>query len=117
MIFITHDLGIVAEFCNNVAVVYGGEVIERGSVDQVFTRIINHPYTHSLFECIPDLTSTAKRLPHFEGAMLDPTNLPKGCKYAQRCAACTELCTRQNPEMYTVEDGHTVKCYLFAEKK
>jgi peptide/nickel transport system ATP-binding protein len=117
MIFITHDLGIVAEFCDSVAIVYGGEVIENGSVEQVFTRVTNHPYTHSLFECVPDLTSTAKRLPHFEGTMLDPTNLPKGCKFALRCNACTELCMQQNPKMHAVEDGHIVKCHLFRAER
>ena len=114
MIFITHDLGIVAEFCDNVAVVYGGEVIERGSVEQVFARKDNHPYTRNLFECVPVLTSTAKRLPNMEGAtMLDPTNLPKGCKYAPRCSLSSEKCTQENPEMYHVLQSHTIRCHLY----
>ena len=117
MIFITHDLGVVAEFCDNVAVVYGGEVIERGTVEQVFARTINHPYTSNLFECIPDLTSTSKRLPHFEGTMLDPTNLPEGCKYAPRCNVSLDLCVKQNPEMHIAEDGHNIKCHLFCTER
>jgi peptide/nickel transport system ATP-binding protein len=117
MIFITHDLGIVAEFCDNVNVVYGGEVIEKGTVEQVFSRESNHPYTSSLFACIPDLESTASRLPHYEGTMLDPTNLPKGCKYAERCNAGTELCIQHKPELYNIGDEHYIRCYHFSERE
>ena len=117
MIFITHDLGIVAEFCDSIAVVYGGEVIERGSVDQVFSRKYNHPYTEGLFECIPDLKSTTKRLPNIVGTMLDPTNLPVGCKFASRCPKRSDSCELAKPEMYTVEEGHTIRCYNFEQKE
>ena len=117
MIFITHDLGIVAEFCDNVAVVYAGEVIERGTIEQVFARQANHPYTKALFECIPDLTSTATRLPSFEGVMIDPTNLPKGCKYAARCPNSSDLCLRENPVLCELGDGHSIKCHLFPVKE
>ena len=116
MIFITHDLGIVAEFCDNVAVVYGGEVVERGTVEQVFARTTNHPYTRSLFECIPDLTSNVKRLLHSDSTMLDPTNLPEGCKFASRCSGCMELCQHQNPQPSMVEAGHMIKCHLFRKE-
>ena len=117
MIFITHDLGVVAEFCDSVAVVYAGEVIEHGTVEQVFARKSNHPYTHGLFECLPDLTSTAKRLPHFEGVMVDPTNLPEGCKFASRCHNCMELCKQQSPNLYISKEGHLIKCHLYARKE
>ena len=117
MIFITHDLGIVAEFCDTVAVVYAGEVIEKGTVDQVFERVSNHPYTHGLFGCLPDLTSTAKRLPNFEGAMVDPTNLPKGCKFASRCPHRTEFCEQHKPEIHYFENGHGIRCHNFAQKE
>ena len=117
MIFITHDLGIVAEFCDNVAVCYAGEVIERGSVEQVFERIANHPYTKGLFECLPDLSSTPKRLPNIEGTMLDSTNLPKGCKFASRCPSRMDLCEQENPGLHFVGEGHCIKCHLFAGKE
>ena len=117
MIFITHDLGIVAEFCESVAVVYAGEVIERGTIEQVFAQTVCHPYTHGLFECMPNLTSTVNRLPHFEGTMVDPTNLPVGCKFAPRCNIRTDLCEQQNPPLYTLEDGHCIKCHLFAREE
>ena len=113
MIFITHDLGIVAEFCENVAVVYGGEVIERGSVEQIFTRKANHPYTDSLFNCIPDLTSDVERLTPIPGFVLDMRTVPTGCPFAERCTKCTPRCKQEKPAIHTVEDGHYIKCHLF----
>lgn len=111
MILITHDLGIVAEFCDSVAIVYAGEVIETGSIEQVFERTKNHPYTEGLFNCIPDLTSHAARLTPIPGYMADPTNLPDGCKFADRCRHCTDKCRKTVPEMVEVDPGHFVKCY------
>ena len=113
MIFMTHDLGIVAEFCQSVAVIYGGEVIERGSVEQVFAREANHPYTHSLFECIPDLETNEPRLKPIPGFVLDPRSQPVGCPFAERCKHCTERCKKEKPAVHYIEDGHFVKCHLF----
>lgn len=113
MIFITHDLGVVAEFCENVAVVYGGEVIETGMVEQVFSRTANHPYTESLFNCIPDLTSDANRLIPIPGYVLDMRSVPAGCPFAERCPSCTERCKQEKPASHAVEDGHCIKCHLF----
>ncbi len=110
MILITHDLGIVAEFCDSVAIVYAGEVIETGSIEQVFERTKNHPYTEGLFNCIPDLTSHAARLTPIPGYMADPTNLPTGCKFADRCGRCIDKCRQAAPEMVEVDPGHFVKC-------
>ena len=115
MIFITHDLGIVAEFCENVAVVYGGEVIERGTVEQVFARTANHPYTNNLFECIPDLTGSVNRLTPIPGFVLDSRTVPVGCPFADRCSKCTEVCKKEKPIHY-VEDGHYIKCHLYANE-
>ena len=117
MIFITHDLGIVAEFCENVAVIYAGEVIERGTVEQVFAQEQNHPYTEGLFACIPNLTSTLDRLPNLEGTMIDPTNLPPGCKFAERCQKRMDICEQQNPALNVFMDGHSIKCHLFTSKE
>ena len=116
MIFITHDLGIVAEFCENVAVVYGGEVIERGTVEQVFARTANHPYTNNLFECIPDLTGSVNRLPPIPGFVLDSRTVPVGCPFADRCSKCTEVCKKEKPSIHYVEDGHYIKCHLYANE-
>ena len=116
MIFITHDLGIVAGFCENVAVVYGGEVIERGTVEQVFARTANHPYTNNLFECIPDLTGSVNRLTPIPGFVLDSRTVPVGCPFADRCSKCTEVCKKEKPSIHYVEDGHYIKCHLYANE-
>ena len=116
MIFITHDLGIVAEFCENVAVVYGGEGIERGTVEQVFARTANHPYTNNLFECIPDLTGSVNRLTPIPGFVLDSRTVPVGCPFADRCSKCTEVCKKEKPSIHYVEDGHYIKCHLYANE-
>ncbi len=113
MVLVTHDLGIVAEFCESVAVAYAGEIVESGTIEQVFARDKNHPYTKGLFNCIPDLTSTAPRLTPIPGYMANPRDLPKGCKFANRCAHCTEKCMAAVPEMQEVAPGHFIKCNLF----
>ncbi len=115
MVLVTHDLGIVAEFCESVAVAYAGEIVESGTIEQVFERVKNHPYTEGLFNCIPDLTSTAPRLTPIPGYMANPRDLPKGCKFANRCTHCTGKCLEAVPEMQEAEPGHFIKCNLFAE--
>ena len=115
MIFITHDLGVVAEFCENVAVVYAGEVIESGAVEDVFARVRNHPYTEGLFNSIPDLTTTSERLTPIPGFMVDPTNLPAGCKFAERCPHRMDVCARRKPEL-VMNGTHAIRCFLLDEK-
>ena len=112
MIFITHDLGIVAEFCESVAVVYAGEVVENGHVEEVFTRQRNHPYTNGLFGSIPNLISHEERLTPIGGTMPDPTDLPDGCKFAERCGYVTERCRQEAPPMYSI-GNHMIKCFRF----
>lgn len=112
MILITHDLGVVAEFCEKVVVVYAGEVIEQGTVEDIFTREMNHPYTVGLFNSIPDLTSKVERLVPIPDFMSDPTNLPKGCKFAERCSQCTERCRSEAPGSYTA-GTHSIRCFLY----
>ena len=116
IVLITHDLGVVAEFCDRVAVVYAGRVVEQGTVEQVFARTRNHPYTVGLLNCIPDLESTAARLEPIPGQMVDPTQLPPGCAFADRCAHCMDVCRRQMPGMYE-RDGHRILCHLFKERE
>lgn len=116
MILITHDLGVVAEVCDNVAIVYGGEVIELGTLEDIYLRENNHPYTNGLFGSIPDLTTTAPRLQSIPGFMVDPTNLPTGCKFASRCANCMECCKTENPPMHKLSDTHFIKCHLYGKE-
>lgn len=114
MILITHNLGVVASFCENVAVMYAGEIIEKGSVEDVFKRVDNHPYTTGLFNSIPDLTTDTDRLTPIEGYMVDPTDLPQGCKFADRCPYCMEQCRQSSPPMYT-NGTHSIKCFKYSE--
>ena len=116
MIMITHDLGIVAQTCDNVAVMYAGEIIEAGTAEDIFTRPIHHPYTDGLFGSLPNLKEKSARLKPILGLMPDPTNLPKGCKFAPRCEKCMEICKEVPPAVYT--DGtHSIRCHLYTEQK
>lgn len=115
MILITHDLGIVVEICTRVAVIYNGQIIEAGTVEDVYTKKFNHPYTEGLFKCIPDLKINASRLTPIRGNMADPANLPIGCKFYDRCDYRTEACARKEPDFYT-NGTHGIKCYKFANE-
>ena len=114
MILITHDLGIVVEICTKVAVIYSGQIIESGTVEDVYTRKFNHPYTEGLFKCIPDLKTNAPRLTPIQGNMADPENLPKGCKFYDRCGYRTEKCAGEEPGFY-MKGSHGIKCYKFED--
>ena len=100
MILITHDLGIVAGMCDRVAVVYAGEIVEQGTTEEVFD-FPGHPYTLGLFQSLPRLDSTEKRLKPINGLMPDPTNLPEGCKFYDRCPYACEKC---NTDRGTLSD-------------
>ena len=116
MIMITHDLGIVAQTCDNVAVMYAGEIIELGTAEDIFTHAKHHPYTDGLFASLPNLKSKTTRLQPIAGLMPDPTTLPKGCKFAPRCGKCMEICKEVPPEVHT--DGtHSIRCHLFHQEK
>jgi len=112
MIFITHDLGVVAQICDRVAIMYAGEIIEIGTTEDLFEAANHHPYTEGLFGSIPDLTKSSRRLNPVEGLMPDPTNPPRGCKFHPRCPKCMELCKTKNPANYS-SGSHTIKCHLF----
>lgn len=113
MLLITHDLGIVAQVCNRVAIVYGGEIIESGKVEDIFDNEQRHPYTNGLFGSIPDLVNKTSRLKPIEGLMPDPSLRLKGCSFEERCPLRKDICKEQKPE--TVREGsHFIKCHLFA---
>ena len=115
MILITHDLGVVAEMCDEVAVIYAGEIVEIGTARDIFKNM-SHPYTIGLFESLPDLKSNSKRLKLIPGLMPDPTDLPQGCKFAPRCAHCTEACTKGPVALTEQSAGHFCRC-LFPQKR
>lgn len=111
MILITHDLGVVAQVCDKVAIMYAGEIVECGSLRDVFENP-KHPYTMGLFGSIPSLDEERTRLTPIKGLMPDPTNLPSGCKFNPRCPHATELCSKQIPKDTEVSKGHLVKCLI-----
>jgi len=115
MILITHDLGIVSQTCDNVAVMYAGEIIEYGTVRDIVLKDKHHPYTDGLFGSIPDLKKDTDRLTPIEGLMPDPSNLPSGCKFHPRCPKCMEICKTVQPGLYR-EGNHTIACHLYAKE-
>ena len=112
MIMITHDLGIIAQTCDTVAVMYAGEIVESGTVEDIFLGEKHHPYTTGLFQSIPRLDGEARRLQPIEGLIADPAKLPEGCKFHPRCPHCTEICRSVEPREYE-HNGHTIRCHLF----
>ncbi|MBQ6591219.1 MAG: ABC transporter ATP-binding protein [Lachnospiraceae bacterium] len=112
MLMITHDLGIVAQTCDDVGVMYAGEIVESGTAEDVFLGRDHHPYTVGLFDSIPNLTSRAPRLKPIPGLMPDPTALPEGCVFAERCSHCMDICLKERPAVYT-KGTHKLCCHLF----
>ena len=109
MILITHDLGIVAESCDQVAIMYAGEIVEYGSLEDIFDHT-THPYTKGLFNSIPSLDKDTERLQPIQGLMPDPANLPEGCKFHPRCPYAVEACAQQHPGMTELTPGHLCRC-------
>ncbi len=116
MIMITHDLGIVAEICDNVAIMYAGSVIEYGSVEKIYTDP-KHPYTKGLFASIPTLDADEKTLHVIKGSPPNPVDLPTGCKFHPRCEFATERCKCEIPKMINIDGSHQVSCFLFDKEK
>lgn len=112
MILITHDLGVVAQTCDSVAIMYAGEIIEMGTAKDIFESKKHHPYTVGLFGSIPDLKKSTNRLSPIEGLMPDPTDLPKGCVFHTRCPKCMEVCKTDKPNE-SRDESHMIKCHLF----
>ncbi len=108
MILITHDLGVIAETCDNVDVIYAGQILESGTKRDIFLDT-RHPYTQGLFDSLPKLDDDSKRLKPIPGLPPDPTNLPPGCPFAPRCEYATEACDHP-VEAIEVTPGHIVKC-------
>lgn len=112
MLMITHDLGIVAEICDEVSVVYAGRVIEHGTLEDIFKNT-RHPYTEGLFNSLPNLENRQAELKPIKGLMPDPSNLPKGCAFCPRCEYATEICKTQKPPRTYRNDTHYVECHLY----
>lgn len=110
MLLITHDLGVVAETCNKVAIMYAGEIVEYGTLQHIFNETA-HPYTKGLFNSLPSLDKVTRRLQPIHGLMPDPTELPEGCCFMPRCPYATEECRTTKPELKEVAPGHTCRCF------
>lgn len=110
MLLITHDLGVVAQNCDMVAVIYAGQIVEYGSVLDVFKHM-HHPYTVGLFDSIPQIDSAVARLKPIPGLMPDPTDLPEGCNFSTRCPYADEKCKANEPELEEVRPGHFARCF------
>lgn len=116
MLLITHDLGVVAQNCEYVAIMYAGEIVEQGSLREVFKNGL-HPYTEGLFDSIPKLNEDVDRLKPIEGLMPDPANLPEGCKFHPRCKYAEEICQCKVPEEVSINENHRVCCHRYGAEK
>ena len=114
MIMITHDLGIVAEICDTVAIVYAGQIVEYGTLKDIFNSTA-HPYTVGLFGSLPNMDDRTQRLKPIPGLMPDPTKLPEGCTFCPRCPHATEKCRTERPTLVNIGGEHQVACNLFKE--
>ena len=116
MLLITHDLGIVAETCDKVAIMYAGEIVEYGDIYQVFENVL-HPYTVGLFGSLPSLDKEVRRLSPIEGLMPDPSDLPDGCAFHPRCPYVTDRCLQEKPAYRQAEPGHFVRCHRIGKEE
>jgi peptide/nickel transport system ATP-binding protein len=114
MLMITHDLGIVADICDYVAVIYAGNVVEYASLEQIFLNH-KHPYTKGLFGCVPDLSKAEKTLVPIAGLIPDPSDLPSGCPFHPRCPEALSCCAEAVPDSIAIAEGHRVRCFLYDE--
>jgi len=118
MILITHDLGVIAEMADRVAVMYAGEIVEQTSVTNLFDLPL-HPYTKGLMGSIPVLGEVREKLDVIPGSVPNLINLPTGCRFAPRCLARVEhslsICTEKSPELIEIKEGHQVRCWLYQD--
>lgn len=115
MILITHDLGVVAEICDFVSVIYAGSVVEHASVEDLYAEPL-HPYTRGLFDSIPSIDEDLDQLRVIPGTTPDPSDLPSGCRFHPRCKHCMEVCKDKFPEFREVRPGHYVACHLYNDE-
>ena len=114
LVMITHDLGVVAKMCDDVVVLYAGRAVESGTLEDVFNSTM-HPYTEGLFNSLPNLDNRDGELKPIPGMMPDPTRLPKGCAFADRCGYAVDACREKIPELRRISETHTVACSRYEE--
>ncbi len=111
MLLITHDLGIVAEICDMVSIIYAGRIVEHGTLVDIFDYT-RHPYTKGLFNSLPNMKDRTAKLKPIRGLMPDPNNLPSGCIFCSRCDYAMPICSSVYPDYYNI-NGHVVACHLY----
>ena len=116
MLMITHDLGVVAEVCDDVAIMYAGRIVEQGTLVDIF-RNTKHPYTKGLFNSIPNIDDRKSVLKPIRGLMSDPYNLPDGCSFCDRCDDAMAICKTVKPEKVYFSETHFAECHLYTEKE
>jgi oligopeptide/dipeptide ABC transporter ATP-binding protein len=112
VIIITHDLGVVAELCDKAVVMYCGQVVEAGPVEEIFKKPY-HPYTQGLMKSIPKLTEDKTDFYNIKGIVPNLFNLPNGCHFADRCTECRKECYTSTPEIVFMGENHIVRCFLY----
>ncbi|MCY3733778.1 MAG: oligopeptide ABC transporter ATP-binding protein OppD, partial [Chloroflexi bacterium] len=110
VILVTHDMGIVAGNCDEMVVLYGGQVMESGPIERIFA-VPHHPYTRVLLDAVPRLDRDDERMPAIPGDPLDMNRLPAGCPYAARCPRVTDRCHRERPAMERRAPGRLIACH------
>jgi peptide/nickel transport system ATP-binding protein len=116
MLMITHDLGIVADICDRVAVIYAGRIVECGSLEDIFDNTL-HPYTKGLFQSLPNMNDRSIKLKPIGGLMPDPTKLPAGCAFSPRCGCAWDICDRKKPPRVYLNEHHYAECHLLNGEK
>lgn len=116
VMLITHDLGVVAETCERVIVMYSGQVIEEAPVNKLFASP-KHPYTQGLIESVPDVRTKKDRLVSIEGNVPVPGTIQKGCRFAPRCKFVFDRCMQEDPELYDTSDGQQARCFLYDKQE
>ena len=114
ILMITHNMGVVAEVCDRVIVMYAGYVVEMAEVNELFDNP-SHPYTQGLLKCIPNIDEDREVLDTIEGTVPPPYAMPKGCRFAPRCPYATPECEANKPELYDIGGGHTCRCFRYKE--
>lgn len=114
ILLITHDLGVVAEMCDRVIVMYAGKIVEESDVYTLFENP-QHPYTKGLLQSIPKLGHPTDKLESIPGNVPTPKQMPVGCKFAPRCAFAMDICLQKEPDLYTIDETHTSRCWLHEE--
>jgi oligopeptide/dipeptide ABC transporter ATP-binding protein len=112
IILVTHNLGLAAEFCDNIAVMYAGRIVEHGPVEKVVTEP-KHPYTQGLLACLPNISDRSQKILPIPGNVPDLADLPEGCAFAPRCPHVQDVCWKRNYDLHTVAPGHRARCRLY----